>query len=106
MATEKTQIENSDSLRCSSAKYADQTPLDREWLQSIFDGETMNGFCLLVDGIGDVVELFLLEDLDKLGIYRASLMQSTPADIVAITGRGFGTRGSVHLLLNALGYFA
>jgi len=105
MSEQKDNKPDSDSLRCSSANYADGTPITPEWLDSIFTSETMNGHCLLIDGYGDLIELYLAEDIDKPGVYRASMMQSEPADLIAITGRVFVTRGSVHLLLNALGHF-
>jgi len=96
---------DSDSLRCSSANYADGTPITPEWLDSIFPIETMNGHCLIIDSDGEPIELYLAEDVHNWGVYRASMMQSEPADCIAITGRVFVTRGSVHLLLSALGHF-
>lgn len=91
--------------RCSSATYNDDTPITHEWLETIFPDETMNGHCLLIDSEGHPIELYLAEDFDEPGVYRASMMQSDPADSIAITGRTYKTRGDVHLLLNALGHF-
>lgn len=87
---------------CSPANYEDSTPITHEWLESVFPDKTINGYGLIIDGEGDPIELYLLEDLEDEGIYRASMMQSDPADSIAITGRVFKTRGDVHLLLNAL----
>lgn len=88
-----------------NADYEDSKPLSREWLESIFTDETINGHCILIDGDdGHPIELFLAEDMVVIGVYRAHMMQSDPPDTISITGRVFKTRGDVRLLLAALGY--
>lgn len=83
----------------------DLEPITDEWLLSICSDETMNGHSVLIDGHGgDPIELYLREDRQNAGTYKASMMQSTPADSIAITGRSFRTRGDVRLLFAALGY--
>ena len=81
---------------------ADETPLTDELFQEGGWTQSINGFGRLIHGEGDFIELFFLES-DEAGVYHASMMQSSPPDSIAITGRDFRTRGDVYLLLAALG---